>query len=324
MGIGLFIWCISTALCSISEHYLLLLFFRSLVGIGEASFIALSVPLIDDIAPIENNSKWLAFYFSMIPLGVSFGYMFGGNLAEYYDWRLPFIIESFLMLPFAISTTLYYHKFIPDDINVITDNFVENDDNKNMLDKIKELMLNRIYLTSVLGYSAYTFILGIYGFWGIEFISKIYNISISESTIILGILTTLTGIFGTMFGGYLLDTMGNNLKNANFISYTSIIFGGLSCYIAFNVNQLWLFIIFMFIGEFLIFTLTAPLNIIFLCAVPKNYRSLSCALSIIFIHLLGDIPSPPIAGIIQDKTNNWQLTLNIVSLTFFVIIGFFL
>ena len=137
MGIGLLIWCISTALCSISEHYLLLLFFRSLVGIGEASFIALSVPLIDDIAPIENNSKWLAFYFSMIPLGVSFGYIFGGNLAEYYDWRLPFIIESLLMLPFAISTTIYYYKFLPDDKNEISDNCLQEDDNKNMLDKIK-------------------------------------------------------------------------------------------------------------------------------------------------------------------------------------------
>ena len=103
MGIGLFIWSISTALCCISEHYLLLILFRALVGIGEASFISLSVPLIDDISPIENNSKWLAFYFSMIPLGVSMGYILGGNIGEHFDWRIPFIIESFIMLPFAIT-----------------------------------------------------------------------------------------------------------------------------------------------------------------------------------------------------------------------------
>ena len=46
----------------------------------------------------------------MIPLGVSFGYIFGGNIAEYYDWRLPFIIESFLMLPFAISLIEYLFR----------------------------------------------------------------------------------------------------------------------------------------------------------------------------------------------------------------------
>jgi len=54
------------------------IFLIRLVGVGEASFISLAAPFIDDNAPAAQKTAWLAMFYMCIPTGIALGYVYGG------------------------------------------------------------------------------------------------------------------------------------------------------------------------------------------------------------------------------------------------------
>lgn len=74
------------------------------------------------------------------------------------------------------------------------------------------------------------------------------------------------------------------------------------------------------LGEVALFSLNAVANAAAMWTVPLRLRSLACAVVTITIHVLGDVPAPPIVGIIQDSLNrsrgvdpnNWRTSLSVI------------
>ncbi|KAB1223847.1 hypothetical protein CJ030_MR2G009200 [Morella rubra] len=77
-------------------------FNMDVISQGEASFISLAAPFIDDKAPAAQKTAWLATFYMCIPTGVALGYVYGGLVGYYLNWRYAFFGEAFFMLPFAI------------------------------------------------------------------------------------------------------------------------------------------------------------------------------------------------------------------------------
>eukprot|EP00742_Colponemidia_sp_Colp-10_P016688 GILJ01019152.1.p1 GENE.GILJ01019152.1~~GILJ01019152.1.p1 ORF type:complete len:164 (-),score=28.59 GILJ01019152.1:355-846(-) len=64
---------------------------------------------------------------------------------------------------------------------------------------------------------------------------------------------------------------------------------------------------FMFLftlGVFFIFTITAPVNASILSIVRHDVRTYAMSFSVLTIHLIGDFPSPTVAGAIADSFDN--------------------
>ncbi|KAJ6792003.1 putative sphingolipid transporter spinster-like protein 2 [Iris pallida] len=102
IGVGLSVWTFATAGCGFAFDFWSITICRMLVGVGEASFISLAAPFIDDNAPVPQKTAWLAIFYMCIPTGIAFGYVYGGVVGTYLHWRFAFWGESILMLPFAI------------------------------------------------------------------------------------------------------------------------------------------------------------------------------------------------------------------------------
>ncbi len=79
---GVFVWSLGTLLSGhANSGYVSLLFFRVLVGFGEASFGTISPGWIADLfPPLRRNNAITIFYFA-IPVGSALGYLAGGYLA---------------------------------------------------------------------------------------------------------------------------------------------------------------------------------------------------------------------------------------------------
>lgn len=99
IALGLAIWTAAVVLAGLSWSFWPLLAARMVVGVGEASFVALASPFIDDFAPPERKSSWLAAFYLCIPAGIAGGYIFGGLVAGALGWRAPFLLEALLALP---------------------------------------------------------------------------------------------------------------------------------------------------------------------------------------------------------------------------------
>lgn len=102
IGVGLLVWTFATAGCGFSFDFWSITICRMLVGVGEASFISLAAPFIDDNAPPAQKTAWLATFYMCIPTGIALGYVYGGIVGSFLHWRCAFWGESLLMLPFAV------------------------------------------------------------------------------------------------------------------------------------------------------------------------------------------------------------------------------
>jgi MFS family permease len=60
----------------------------------------------DQYAPAHLKSIWIAIFLMAIPVGYAVGYIYGAVMGTIFGWRIAFISEAFLMLPFAVFAFL--------------------------------------------------------------------------------------------------------------------------------------------------------------------------------------------------------------------------
>ncbi|KAI3896123.1 hypothetical protein MKX03_020093, partial [Papaver bracteatum] len=102
IGVGLLIWTIATACCGVTSSFWNIVVCRMLVGVGEASFVSLAAPFIDDNAPVAKKTFCLGLFYMCISVGIAVGYVHGGFVASHLNWRCAFFGEAILMLPFVL------------------------------------------------------------------------------------------------------------------------------------------------------------------------------------------------------------------------------
>ncbi|KAJ7569221.1 hypothetical protein O6H91_01G067500 [Diphasiastrum complanatum] len=329
IGVGLSVWTVATAGCGLSVDFWSITFFRMLVGVGEASFISLAAPYIDDNAPPDQRAAWLSIFYMCIPVGVALGYVFGGLVGSLVNWRAAFLAEACLMLPFAIF------GFISHPINMKgnsklhqSDHFEDKEkngfvslnsslqDGRGVVADLKELFQNKIFVVNVLGYIAFNFVLGAYSYWGPKAGAAVYHMS--DADILFGVVTIFCGIVGTVFGGVILDYVGSTITNTFKLLAVFTALGAIGCLSAFLSTSITFFILFLIVGEFFIFAVQGPVNYATLQCVPSNQRALSMAMSTVMIHVFGDVPSSPLVGVLQDTIQNWRLSALLLTSIYFI------
>jgi MFS family permease len=116
MAFGLVLWIVAAGIASASWHLYPLLATRIFLGFGEATFASIAPSIIDDISIPRTRSLWLSIYFMAMPVGSALGFVAAGSISTAWSWRVVFIVEACLMVPFPIICF-----FLP-NISVIVEN----------------------------------------------------------------------------------------------------------------------------------------------------------------------------------------------------------
>ncbi|XP_022149219.1 probable sphingolipid transporter spinster homolog 2 [Momordica charantia] len=354
IGVGLSVWTIAVIGCAASFNFWSISICRMLVGVGEASFVSLAAPFIDDNAPPSQKTAWLGIFYMCIPSGYAIGYIFGGLVGGNFNWRIAFIGEAVLMLPFAVlgfvikplqlkgfspsasygvvrsedsvasevqETEASYGKgggfSIAEDSSEKSSSFASKSRNQlsKLVKEVKELLVNKVYVINVLGYIAYNFVIGAYSYWGPKAGYSIYNMS--NADLIFGGITVVSGVVGTVGGGYVLDFMSNTISNGFKLLSATTFIGAIFCFSAFCFKSVYIYLALFSIGELLVFATQGPVNYINLEAVKPSLRPLSMAMSTVAIHIFGDVPSSPLVGVLQDYVNNWRVSALVLTAVLF-------
>ncbi|EOA12509.1 hypothetical protein CARUB_v10026332mg [Capsella rubella] len=329
IGVGLSIWTLAVLGCGLSFDFWSITICRMFVGVGEASFVSLAAPFIDDNAPHDQKSAWLALFYMCIPAGYAFGYVYGGLVGSVLPWRAAFWGEALLMLPFAVlgfvikpldlkGACFKSHILCPCGVELfliyfVSSGFAPDDTGKTRTDNLnalpvsyglssvmkdlKLLLVDKVYVTNILGYIAYNFVLGAYSYWGPKAGYNIYKME--NADLIFGGVTVICGIVGTLSGGVILDHMDATISNAFKLLSVSTFIGALFCFSAFCFKSLYAFLAFFAVGELLIFATQGPVNFVVLHCVKPSLRPLAMAMSTVSIHIFGDVPSSPLVGVLQ-------------------------
>ncbi|XP_051137485.1 probable sphingolipid transporter spinster homolog 2 [Andrographis paniculata] len=341
IGVGLTVWTIAVAFCGVSFNFWSIAISRMLVGVGEASFVSLAAPFIDDNAPVSQRTAWLGAFYMCIPTGIAVGYIFGGLIGN-FGWRWAFWVEAIFMLPFAIlgfvMRPLQLKGFNPAGSQKCltpVDDALEDQGNQLLRETassksselswwtsftvfgedMKVLLLDKTYVVNVLGYIAYNFVIGAYSYWGPKAGYNIYHMS--NADYMFGGVTVVCGLFGSIAGGVVLDRMTSTIPNAFWLLSSATFVGAIFCFVAFCFKNLYAFLVLFAIGELLVFSTQAPVNFVNLHCVKPSLRPLSMAISTVAIHVFGDVPSSPLVGLFQDQVNNWRVTALVLTSVLF-------
>ncbi|TKY70004.1 sphingolipid transporter spinster-like 2 [Spatholobus suberectus] len=350
IGVGLSVWTFAIAGCGSSFDFWSIALCRMLVGVGEASFISLAAPFIDDNAPAAQKTAWLATFYMCIPAGTALGYVYGGFVGSQFNWRVAFWVEAIVMLPFPIlgfvMKPLQLKGFGPSEskqtLTSIETNVSETGDDDTIAEDqalirgskstsrlwnqftrfsndMQELLYDQVYVINVLGYISYNFVIGAYSYWGPKAGYSIYHMS--NADLLFGGITIVCGILGTLAGGLFLDRITSTISNAFKLLSAATFLGAIFCLLAFLFRSLSGFIVLFSMGELLIFVTQAPVNYVSLRCVKPSLRPLSMAISTVSIHIFGDVPSSPLVGVLQDHINDWRKTALCLTSVFFLAAG---
>ena len=294
---GIFVWSLGTVLTGFAYSFGMLLGYRALVGVGEASYATISPSLIaDSWGPLKRNNALTVFYVA-IPVGSALGYILGGVVAAHWDWRhafyvagAPGLLLAFVLLPFREPQRGESEAAAGESLR------------KPALRDILGLFRNGRYLLVVSGYVAYTFALGAFAFWGPTFFETVHRLSIAAANSFFGGVVIVAGLVGTLLGGFAATAW----QKRNPAGYAWMLAGSvflavpLSFFALLSVHVLAAMILFS-MAIFLLFLCTGPVNTLILESVPANLRSSAVAISIFLIHLFGDMWSPEIVGRLADR-----------------------
>ncbi|BDZ68655.1 MFS transporter [Methanobacterium ferruginis] len=106
---GIIIYTLASLLAGFSTSGINLLFFSFLQGVGCALIFATGVALLISIFPLNRRGEVLGIYITAVYLGLFFGPLLGGFLAQNWGWRSIFFINVPLGL-FALTLILTKFK----------------------------------------------------------------------------------------------------------------------------------------------------------------------------------------------------------------------
>lgn len=299
MSSGVGLWSVATVFSGIAQSFAGLLGARFAVGVGEAAYGSISPSLLTDLYPKNIRGKIFAIFFMAIPVGSALGFLLGGLLEKLVGWRHAFFVAGLPGLLLALGLL-----FFKEPKRGALDGEEENAPKLSAKEIYASLAKNSNYVLTVLGYCAYTFVVGGVAVWIPHYMVRYLGVEASSGNMTFGTLTVSAGFIGTMLGGAWADRWAKRGTDAYLKLSALSMFAALPVYIlVLQAKNFQMFCVLVFILEFLLFLSTSPINAQIVNGVSPSIRATANAVSIFMIHLLGDAISPTLIGFISDRSN---------------------
>ena len=305
IAVGIFFWSLGTSMTAFSAGLVSLLAYRLLVGLGEASYATLAPAWISDLFSAKRRNNALTIFYVAIPVGSAMGFLAGGFALKHGGWRQAFLWAG---APGLLLAILLLFLREPARGEADREEGVPappgSEQKPSLADMLKLFKIWDFNLV-VLGYTAYTFVLGGFSFWASTFLSRVHGLQPDASALFFGGSAVVAGLVGTLLGGF-AATAWQRRYNAGYAMM--LLLPTLAAVpvtaVAFQTSSVLLSEICLGVAMLLLFLSTGPINTIIVESVPVTMRAGAMALSIFAIHLLGDFWSPLLVGFLSDHWND--------------------
>jgi MFS family permease len=198
MAAGAFVWSAATLLSAVTHSYDELLLRHVIVGIGEATFVAISPAFLADLYPEHIRGRVMGFFYLATPVGSALGYLIGGYLGDRYGWRAPFMISALpgFVLAFAVLG-------LREPTRGASDHLADSVERGSILG----LLHNKAFWTVTLGAAMMTFAIGGLQVWMPTFLVRMRHLPLERANTVFGGMTVVSGTVATLLGGWVGDRL---------------------------------------------------------------------------------------------------------------------
>jgi MFS family permease len=292
---GALLWSLATLGTAWVHTYWEMFVRHALVGVGEATFVIFAPAVLADFYPERERNRILTIFYVAIPVGAALGYAAGGQMGTLWGWRAPFFICS---IPGLVIAALYGwlgkepERGACDHLRATADRST-----------VAGLFRNPAFLTATFGLAMLTFSMGGISAWMPTFLNRSAGMSVAKAGLIMGAITVVDGIAGTLVGGWIAQRwLRTNDRALYLLSFWSVVLTLPFGIVVFFGPATWA-IPALLVTEFFLFLNTGPLNTAIVNSVSAPVRATAISFNLFCIHAFGDTFSPTIIGAISDRSN---------------------
>jgi MFS family permease len=307
VAVGVAVWSLASGGSGLATTFGVLFLTRCLVGIGEAAYGPVAPTIISDLYPVQRRGSVLAWFYAAIPVGSALGYVLGSTVKGPLGWEWAF----YLVVPPGLLLAAACLK-IPDPPRGQADPGSEAAARPLTAADYLVLLRTPSYVYCTAGMTAMTFALGGLAWWMPAYLEE-HRHEPSTSVTIFGGIIVVTGLGATILGGIAGDALKQRFSGSYFLV------SGIAMLLGFPFSLLFLFLPFplawvpLTLAVFCLFFNTGPTNTILANVTHPAIRASAFAINIFVIHLLGDVLSPPVLGLLIGKENHYEFAFTVVS-----------
>jgi MFS family permease len=300
---GAVLWSLATLGTAWVHDYTTLYIRHALVGVGEATFGIFAPAVLADFYPERERNRILSIFYLAIPVGAALGYLSGGEIGPHWGWRAPFFVCA---IPGLLIAALY--------------GWLGREPERGACDHIRPtlnrttfrgLFTNAAFLTATFGLATLTFAMGGISAWVPEFLRRSAGLSVGSASQVVGAITVIDGIAGTLIGGWIAQRwLRTNHRALYLLSFWSVALTLPCGVLVFFGPAAWA-VPSLFAAEFFLFLNTGPLNTAIVNSVAAPVRATAIACNLFIIHCFGDTFSPQIIGYLSDRVQSLRLALGV-------------
>ena len=292
-------WSLMTALCGAAQQFWQLLIARIGVGVGEAGSNPPSHSIISDLYPAAERGTAMAIFGLGVNFGIMLGYLIGGWVNEWLDWRWAFVVAG---LP-GLVIALIVRFTMTEPPRGYADGIVDRPPAPPFWQVVRHMAANRtivhlIAANSLISFAGYAAIA-----WVPVYLQRVHAYTTGEAGTILAIAIGGAGGLGTFLGGYLADKLAPRSEGwrawvvvgATFIYTPAAILSYLSD------DPFWAAA--WFFGPAALGGVYIGTNFAILQSrLPLEMRSVGAAINLFILNIIGLGLGPLSVGIISDLT----------------------
>jgi len=299
VAIMTFIWSMATLACKFATGFGQLLIARAFIGIGEAGYASGGTALLSGAYPESKRSMVLGIFNASIPLGMGLGMAMGGIVAEHWGWQNAFGLVAIPGMALAVAAW-----FLPDYKSVHQESGMTRQVSAGTILKDVKTLLRIPSLTfTYLGFAMNVSCTTAIATWLAMYFERTGQAESGKggalATMVMGMI-----ILGAPLGGFLADKWQKKRDNARMVfpAITSLLAAAMLV-VAFCRPGEFIQLPFLIVYGILVTCFIAPALAVTQDVVHPGMRGLSMGMCVLLQHVLGDIWSPTLIGVLSDWLN---------------------
>lgn len=297
IGGALLFWSTMTGLSGLAMSFVQLMLLRVAVAVGEAGGTPPSYSMISDAFPVRSRALAMAVFTSAGGLGGFFGLTLGGWSNQLWGWRVSFAAAAIIglfLVPIILFTVKEPGRGQSDELSIV---FKPVSIDQALLNLLANRTFPQLTIAAALSaFSTYSLLI-----WQPSFISRSYGLSSGEIGTVLGIVSLVGSLSGSLLGGEFARRRGERdlrwwlwTPAIGFLLAAPVLLVGLF------VHNLYVTLGCFLIGAFLMSSFTGPLFATVNTIVPAGMRAMSSSTLLFFQIILGLGLGPFITGWVSD------------------------
>ncbi|HLS98986.1 MAG TPA: MFS transporter [Porticoccaceae bacterium] len=296
IALGVTAWSLMTVACGFARSFFQLALARVGVGLGEAACTPPAHSLLADYFPPEKRATALAIYSMGIPFGVMFGFLAGGWIAHFFDWRTAFLVVGAPGLLLALVVHFTVREPARGRLDTVAPSAPFS-----LRETLGLIFRHRALLLIQLGGAFYA-IAG-YGlsFWIAPFFARVHQLPLNELASWLALGALVGGVGGSFAAGWVADRLGRRGLHWYFLTPAIALLVGIPVTVVMlTVADPRIALALFLVQQFTFFCYSGPIYAVMQFLVPSTMRAMVVAVHLFVLNLVGLGFGPLLIGMMND------------------------